>query len=525
MSSDNKFIRSLIENAKQGNNAAVEQLFQMNLGKIYAFALRLTANKSLAESITKETFIEAWKKINLVRSDSSFLKWLSAITVYQTIDSLRTKNQKQKKEHTELRELESKDELDKYILALPDRERMIFVLNKIEGYTIDEISDMMGIKKDQVNTHLSVAISRLIESDPSLSAESVMSEKISKVIPELQPSSEVRNSIFSYIMDVKLREQKEQEKLTEAIAEKEKQKQEKEKVEEVIQPEKDNTTRNEGLKSQKKLKLNFELIKKGAYAILGLLIIIAAYIFITLPSSDWEVISLSGRPKIDKSIIRKGDSFSSGRIIKTDGSSSVTVMMYELGRLFIDNSSVVSRTNKSDEIKLDKGQIRKFEGDASDILTIITPLAKFTELYKGSAFRLNVDSEGGCKLIVESGWVIISINEFDSYVPKNFGCLITKGKYAIPYSTGSSPQLINMLENFTGANDPLVGTILSLITKKESLSLWHIIQLISTENRSTAFDRLNELIPAPPGVTKKGILALNKSMLLDWRQEIELKVD
>jgi DNA-directed RNA polymerase specialized sigma24 family protein len=74
LSSDNKFVRSLIENAKQGNNAAIEQLFQMNLGKIYAVALRLTANKSLAEIITQETFIEAWKKINLVRSDASFLK-------------------------------------------------------------------------------------------------------------------------------------------------------------------------------------------------------------------------------------------------------------------------------------------------------------------------------------------------------------------------------------------------------------------------------------------------------------------
>ena len=118
MSSDNKFVRSLIENAKQGNNAAVEQLFQMNLGKIYAFALRLTANKSLAETITKETFIEAWKKINLVRSDSSFLRWLSAITVYQTINSLRSKNQIQKKDKTDLRELESKDMLDKYIHCL-----------------------------------------------------------------------------------------------------------------------------------------------------------------------------------------------------------------------------------------------------------------------------------------------------------------------------------------------------------------------------------------------------------------------
>jgi RNA polymerase sigma-70 factor, ECF subfamily len=521
VSSDNKFVRSLIENAKQGNNAAIEQLFQMNLGKIYAFALRLTANKSLAETITKETFIEAWKKINLVRSDASFLKWLSAITVYQTIDSLRSKKQKTKTDHYELRELESKDELDKYILDLPDQERMIFVLNRIEGYTIEEISDMMGIKKDQVSVHLDIAITKLVSSESSLSDETVMKEKIAKVIPELQPSAEVRNGIFSYIMDVKIREQKEQEKIAEALADKEK----KEKGEEEIPEEKESYVEEEVVKPKKQFKFNPELFKKIAYTVLGLVLIIAAYIFITSPSSGWEVISLSGQPKVDNSVMDKGDGFESESKIETDAGSSVTVAIPEMGRLLIDNSSIVSRTKNSNEVEVEKGQIRKFEGDASDVLTVLTPLAKFTELYKGGAFRLHVDENGSCKLIVESGWVIVNIKEFDSYVPKNFGCLISRGKYAIPYPSDSSPQLISLLENFSGINDPSVGTILSLMTKKESLSLWHIIQLISTENRSIAFDRLNKLIPVPSGVTKEGILALNKNMLLDWRQEIELKMD
>ncbi|MBE0552023.1 MAG: sigma-70 family RNA polymerase sigma factor [Ignavibacterium sp.] len=521
MSSDNKFVRSLIENAKQGNNAAIEQLFQMNLGKIYAFALRLTANKSLAETITKETFIEAWKKMNLVRSDASFLKWLSAITVYQTMDSLRSKKNKTKVDHNELRELESKDELDKHIFELPDQERMIFVLNKIEGYTIEEISDMMGIKKDQVTVHLGIALSKLASSEPSLSDASVMQEKISKVIPELQPSAEVRNGIFSYIMDVKIREQKEQEKIAESLADKEKQ----EKSEEEIPEEKEKYFEEEKIKPKKQFRFNPDLFKKIAYSVLGLIVIIAAYIFITSPSGGWEVISSSGQPKIDNSIVNKGDSFSSESNIETNAGSSVTVAIPEMGRLLIDNSSFVSRTKNSNEVKVDKGQIRKFEGDASNVLTVLTPLAKFTELYKGGAFRLHVEDNGMCKLTVESGWVIVNIKEFDSYVPKNFGCLITRGKYAIPYPSDSSPQLIGLLENFSGINDPSIGTILSLMTTKETLSLWHIIQLISTENRSIAFDRLNELIPVPSGVTKAGILALNKTMLLDWRQEIELKMD
>ncbi len=524
MTSDNKFVRSLIENAKQGNNAAIEQLFQMNLGKIYAFALRLTAKKSLAENITKDTFIEAWKKMNLVRSDASFLKWLSAITVYHTIDTLRTKKSKVKINHEELKELESKNETDKYIFELPDQERMIFVLNKIEGYTIEEISDMMGIKKDQVKVHLGIAVSKLVTSDPSLEDETVLTEKISKLIPELQPSLEVRNGIFSYIMDVKIREQKEQERIAEVLEEKERRERGEEVEEEKGVEVKEEKNKEEAIKSKRKLEFNLQVFKKIIYTILIIGVITAAYILIASDSS-WEVIQLAGRPKLNDKIMSSIDSFPPESTIQTDESSSVTVTIPSIGRLLIDNSSVISRTKNNNELKLDNGQIRKFEADASEVLTVITPLAKFTELYKGSAFKLHTDENGTCKLTVESGWVIVNIKDFDSYVPKNFDCLITRGKYAIPYPANSSPDLITLLQDFSGVNDPSIGTILSNITKKESLSLWHILQLISQENRSIAFDRLNELIPAPISVTKEGILALHKSMLMKWRQEIELKMD
>ncbi|HEX7358438.1 MAG TPA: sigma-70 family RNA polymerase sigma factor [Ignavibacteriaceae bacterium] len=522
MSLDNKFVRSLIENAKQGNNAAIEQLFQMNLGKIYAFALRLTANKSMAETITKQTFIEAWKKINLVRTDSSFLKWLSAITVYQTIESLRSKKQKTKIDHHELKELESKDELDKHILELPDQERMIFVLNKIEGYTIEEISDLMGIKKDQVKTHLDIAIKKLVESEPSLSNETVMLQSISKVVAELQPANEVRDGIFSYIMDEKIREQKEQEYIAAALAETEKQ----EKSEEEIFPEpKEEVVQKDLIKSKKNFRINAELIKKAGFAVLGIIIIIVLYNFLTSSGSGWETIQFTGKPVLDKTEMKNGDMFEAESTIETDSNSSVTISIPDMGRLLIENSTIVSRTKNNNEISLERGQIRKFEGNAADVFTVLTPLAKFTELYKGGAFRLNVEASATCKLNVESGWVIVNIKEFDSYVPKNFGCLITRGKYAIPYPSDSSPELISLLENFSGVNDVSIGTILSLITKKESLSLWHLMQLVSSENRFIVFDKLNELVPAPSTVTKEGIQALNKTMLLDWRQEIELKMD
>jgi hypothetical protein len=181
----------------------------------------------------------------------------------------------------------------------------------------------------------------------------VLQEKIAKVIPELQPSVEVRNGIFSYIMDEKIREQKEQEKIANAFADKEKQ----EKAIEEIKEEKESAYVDE-IKPKKNIAINFGLIKKIGYVLIGIAIIIAAYVFIT-SSKGWEVISITGQPRLDNSPMKSSDGFASESIIETNEFSSVTLMMPELGKLLVDNSTTVSRTKNSNEIKLDKGQIRK----------------------------------------------------------------------------------------------------------------------------------------------------------------------
>ena len=66
---------------------------------------------------------------------------------------------------------------------------------------------------------------------------------------------------------------------------------------------------------------------------------------------------LTGQPKIGNVVINKDDGFNSESTIETDKVSSVMFMIPDLGRLFIDSSSIVSRTN-SNEIKIDRGQIR-----------------------------------------------------------------------------------------------------------------------------------------------------------------------
>jgi len=524
VSVDNKFVRSLIQNAKQGNNAAIEQLFQMNLGKIYAFALRLTANKPLAESITKQTFIEAWKKITLVRPDASFLKWLNAITVYNTIDSLRTQKQDAKKAKSETKDLEIKDDLDIYILNLPEQERMIFVLNKLEGYTIEEISDLMGIKKDQVDIHLNIAIGKIIDNDPDLKSEDVMKERVLKLIPEIEPASTVRNGIFSYIMDEKLKEQKEIEKIAAQVEQEEKQN-----VDEEFVDKKDEFTKAEVTKEKvsiPKIKrpLNVGLIKKVSLAIVTMVVLYFA-VKIIFAKSGWEIMQFSGNPMINDTIMKESDLFPPLATITTDENSSVTLSVPDIGRVTIENSSTVERMESGSSIDVKNGTIKKYEGNANEFLVVQTPFAQVKELFKGSAFKLQVLNDGTSKISVESGWLTMDVNDFQSYIPKNYSCVISKGRYVIPFSSSTNSDFEKLMVGFTGVNDPSIGAILSLAKKKDAISLWHLLQLVSSEDRFVVFDRLNELVPTPTGVTKQGIQALNKDMLTQWRQEIELKMD
>jgi len=522
VSVDNKFVRSLIQSAKQGNNVAIEQLFQMNLGKIYAFALRLTANKSLAESITKETFIEAWKKISLVRPDASFLKWLNAITVYKTIESLRTRKQDLNKIKSDIKEIGAKDELDNYILNLPEQERMIFVLNKLEGYSIEEISDLMGIKKDQVDIHLKIAEDKIIGNDQELKSPDIMKERVLKLRPEIEPATDVRESIFSYIMKEKLKEQQEIEKIA-AQVEQEEKANNKEVLDEVF---KDDNIKEPVVapKNKKQIKINTQAIKKVAIAITIVAVLYIGYKII-FSGGGWEIMQFTGQPLLDNQRITENETFSAMATITTDNNSTVTLLIPDIGRILIDTLSTVQRMDTDNEINLEQGQIKKYEGNATDFLTVQTPLAKVKEFYKGSAFKLKVINNDLTKISVESGWLVVDVKEFQSYISKNYSCVISKGRYVIPYYTNGTPEIISLMKDFNGVNDPSIGTILSLATPKDAISLWHLLQLVSSENRFIVFDKLNEIIPVPNGVTKEGIQALNKDMLMKWRQEIELKMD
>lgn len=142
----------LVAQAQQGDKVAFQQLYLRHQGRVYALCYRLSGQSQLAEEIAQDCFVRLWQKLPLFRGDSQFTTWMHALVVRQALNSVKqhksfwarflpieaSQAQSSGKEH-------NYDGLDKLIVRLPERARIIFVLHAIEGYQHNEIAKLLNL--------------------------------------------------------------------------------------------------------------------------------------------------------------------------------------------------------------------------------------------------------------------------------------------------------------------------------------------------------------------------------------------
>jgi RNA polymerase sigma-70 factor, ECF subfamily len=194
LAQDNKLISSLIESSRNGNNNAFEQLFRIHVGYIYAISFRLLGNFEDANENTTQIFTEAWKTISMVRRDSPFILWLKAIAIYSSLQRIREKDKHKKNRGEQLPNPKGLSFIDQELMSLADSERIVFVLNDIEHYKKEEISDLLSITKDEVENLLNNAREIIINKLVIKTNEAL--ERALKQIPEsIEPAENLFEGI------------------------------------------------------------------------------------------------------------------------------------------------------------------------------------------------------------------------------------------------------------------------------------------------------------------------------------------
>ncbi len=148
----------LIRLCLQGNRLAEHRLYQQYVQAMFHTALRMLGQESEAMDVLQDAFLKVFQSLGSFRQESSLGAWIKRIVVNMSINHLRQKKQQAWQDlppDAEQRPALTTEGIDalqaadihKAILALPPGSRTVFNLFAVEGYSHQEIADLLGISE------------------------------------------------------------------------------------------------------------------------------------------------------------------------------------------------------------------------------------------------------------------------------------------------------------------------------------------------------------------------------------------
>jgi RNA polymerase sigma-70 factor (ECF subfamily) len=148
-----------------------EELFRSLFGPLCGFAMKYVNDADEAKNIVHEVFISAWEKFDSLASDSNYRGYLYTGVRNRCLNHIRDKKKHVKldqvPEHdvalyaTELENSELEQKIDMAIQSLPEKCRMVFELNRMEGLKYAQIAEKMQISVKTVEAQMSKALAVL----------------------------------------------------------------------------------------------------------------------------------------------------------------------------------------------------------------------------------------------------------------------------------------------------------------------------------------------------------------------------
>jgi RNA polymerase sigma-70 factor, ECF subfamily len=158
-----------IRRAQQGDAAAARDLYRRYAPRVHAVVRRLAGDDAIAEDWAQEAWVRVFRALPTFRGDSRFSTWLHRVAVNSALHGRRWRERRVSLERPidDVAIAGSTDQvalriaLQRALDALPEGMRQIVVLHDVEGYTHDEIGEMLGIAAGTSKSQLFKARARL----------------------------------------------------------------------------------------------------------------------------------------------------------------------------------------------------------------------------------------------------------------------------------------------------------------------------------------------------------------------------
>lgn len=160
-----------LSGARRGDMSACERIYRLYQRPAFTVAVRVVRCRELAQDVTQEAFISAFRRIRQFRGDAPFWGWLRRVVINHAISALR---RKPAADHVVFEEYQAWDpgdqdgmgkamDLEAALGELDDDDRIIVWLHDVEGYKHQEIAELFGKTESFSKTRLARARARLRE--------------------------------------------------------------------------------------------------------------------------------------------------------------------------------------------------------------------------------------------------------------------------------------------------------------------------------------------------------------------------
>lgn len=136
--------------------------------KMYRYAFSIVGNKMEAEDVVQEALIKLWRGKEKFAEISNKEAWAITVVRNLSIDKIRSKKKKNTSDiddyyhisdnapspHKSLEQRDALKKVEEIMDTLPSTQKEIITLRDIEGYTYQEIANIMELKVDQVKVYL-----------------------------------------------------------------------------------------------------------------------------------------------------------------------------------------------------------------------------------------------------------------------------------------------------------------------------------------------------------------------------------
>jgi RNA polymerase sigma-70 factor, ECF subfamily len=176
--------RELVHRAQREDKEAFEELVRRHQHRVFAVAGGILRRREDVEDIAQQVFVKAYFSLKRFDQRAAFSTWLYKITVNECWDLLRKKKVRPLVYESDLSEeqarqvitagdkenprpdasekMEARERVEQLLEGLDERDRLMLILKEVDGFSIEEIAEVLNLNGNTVKVRLFRARRRVV---------------------------------------------------------------------------------------------------------------------------------------------------------------------------------------------------------------------------------------------------------------------------------------------------------------------------------------------------------------------------